>query len=30
VRVYLSFGAYFTSTRNVVHVYLVHAPILGT
>ena len=28
-RVYLTFGEYFTSTRNVVHVYLVHAPILG-
>ena len=28
-RVYLRFGEYFTSTRNVVHVYLVHAPILG-
>ncbi len=28
-RVYLTFGDYFTSTRNVVHVYLVHAPILG-
>lgn len=29
-RVYLTFGKYFTSTNNVVHVYLVHAPILGT
>ncbi|MDQ3091135.1 MAG: hypothetical protein M3R46_05620 [Actinomycetota bacterium] len=28
-RVYLTFGDYFTSTSNVVHVYLVHAPILG-
>ncbi len=28
-RVYLSFGEYFTSTNNVVHVYIVHAPILG-
>lgn len=28
-RIYLRFGEYFTSTRNVVHVYLVHAPILG-
>lgn len=28
-RVTLTFGDYFTSTRNVVRVYLVHAPILG-
>jgi hypothetical protein len=28
-RVALTFGRYFTSTQNVVHVYLVHAPILG-
>jgi hypothetical protein len=28
-RVTLTFGDYFASTRNVVHVYLVHAPILG-
>ncbi len=28
-RVYLTFGDYFTSTNNVVHVYLVRAPILG-
>lgn len=28
-RVYLRFGDYFTTTGNVVHVYLVHAPILG-
>ena len=28
--VYLRFGEYFTSTNNVVHVYLVHAPILGS
>jgi hypothetical protein len=27
--VYLAYGDYFTSTRNVVHVYLVSAPILG-
>lgn len=28
-RVSLTFGDYFTSERNTVHVYLVHAPILG-
>lgn len=28
-RVSLTFGDYFTSDKNVVHVYLVHAPILG-
>ena len=28
-RVRLDFGEYFTSTRNVVHVYLVRAPIIG-
>jgi len=28
-RVSLTFGDYFTSDTNVVHVYLVHAPILG-
>lgn len=28
-RVSLAFGDYFTSGSNVVHVYLVHAPILG-
>lgn len=27
--VHLAFGDYFTSKRNVVHVYLVYAPILG-
>ena len=27
--VYLTFGEYFTTTQNVVHVYLVHAPVLG-
>ena len=29
-RLYLTFGKYFTSKDNVVHVYIVHAPILGT
>jgi hypothetical protein len=28
-RVTLTFGEYFTSKRNVVHVYLVRAPIIG-
>jgi hypothetical protein len=28
-RVTLTFGSYFTSKRNVVHVYLVRAPLLG-
>ena len=28
-RVTLTFGSYFTSKRNVVHVYLVRAPIIG-
>jgi len=28
-RIYVSFGEYFTNKNNVVHVYIVHAPILG-